>query len=93
MKNVLVTQAERAHLEALAATRRAIREGDLVKAERWMKLAERHNRASVESYRQHDLRVAERVVQRENVRRHNQWLAAQKEAPDGARTTSSATDA
>ena len=78
MKNILITAAERAHFEALAAARRAIREGDLVKAERWMKLAERHNRASVETYRQHDQRVAERVVQQENVRRHNTWLAAQK---------------
>ena len=81
-ENPLITAAERAHLDALIATRRAIRAGDLVKAERWMKLAERYNRASVESYRQHDLRVAERVVQQENVRRYAQWLAAQKKSKD-----------
>lgn len=40
----LLTQSERAHGEALAAARRAIRAGDLAKAERWMKLAERHYR-------------------------------------------------
>ncbi len=64
----LLTAAERAHMEALRAARRAIRAGDLVTAERWMKLAERHTRANTHSYRQHDRRVAERVVQRENAR-------------------------
>jgi hypothetical protein len=45
-----------------------------------MKLAARHNRASVETYRQHDLRVAERVVQQENVRSYKRWQAAQRAA-------------
>ena len=81
-QNPLITAAERAHLDALIATRRAIRAGDLVKAERWMKLAERYNRASAESYRQHDLRVAERVVQRETARNHARWRAAQTKEKD-----------
>ncbi len=81
-ENPLITAAERAHLDALIATRRAIRAGDLVKAERWMKLAERYNRASVESRRQHDMRVAERVVQRENARTYRRWLAAQTPKPE-----------
>jgi hypothetical protein len=38
----LVTMAERAHYDALCAARRAIRAGDLTKAERWMKLAHIH---------------------------------------------------
>lgn len=37
-----VTAGEQAHLQALAAARRAIRAGDIVLAERWMRLAERH---------------------------------------------------
>lgn len=82
-RNPLITAAERAHLQALIAARRAIRAGDLVKAERWMKLAERHNRASAESYRQHDLRVAERVVQQENARRYARWRAAQQTPETG----------
>ncbi len=81
-ENPLITVAERVHRDALIATRRAIRAGDLAKAERWMKLAERYNRASVESYRQHDLRVAERVVQRENARNYRLWLAAQTPKAD-----------
>jgi hypothetical protein len=38
--------AEIIHLETLAAVRRAIRAGDLARAERWMKLCERHYRNS-----------------------------------------------
>jgi HD superfamily phosphodiesterase len=81
-KYPLITTAERAHLDALTATRRAIRAGDLVKAERWMKLAERYSRSSVEIYRQHDERVAERVVQREKARNQQRWLAAQTPKTD-----------
>jgi hypothetical protein len=46
-KNTLVSPAEDAHHHALAASRRAIRAGDLVKAERWMRLAERHYRCGL----------------------------------------------
>ncbi len=38
----LFTAVERAHHEALANARRAIRAGDLAKAERWMKLSDLH---------------------------------------------------
>ena len=40
----LLTKTEQTHQQALAAMRRAIRAGDLVKAERWLKLAERQYR-------------------------------------------------
>jgi hypothetical protein len=36
------TPADRAYNEATAAVRRAVRAGDIVKAERWLKLAERY---------------------------------------------------
>lgn len=47
--------AEHAHADALAASRRAIRSGDLAAAERWMKLAERHWRCLLHASRQDDL--------------------------------------
>ena len=61
----LVTAAEQAHQEALAAMRRAIRAGDLVKAERWLKLVERHYRCAdyardeAARWRKRRLRVAD----------------------------------
>lgn len=49
--------AEDAHHHVLAAARRAIRAGDLVRAERWMRLAERHYRCNEMAMRQaHDWR-------------------------------------
>lgn len=36
------TAAEMAHLQALAAARRAIRGGDIALAERWIKLSDHH---------------------------------------------------
>jgi hypothetical protein len=51
-KNTLMNAAENAHLHALAAARRAIRAGDIVLAERWMRLAERHYRCAEHAQRQ-----------------------------------------
>ncbi len=45
MKIKVSTSIEQAHYDAMAAVRRAIRAGDLVKAERWLKLAERYWKA------------------------------------------------
>lgn len=44
LKHVLTTRAEMAHSHALDGASRAMRAGDLVKAERWMRLAERSYR-------------------------------------------------
>jgi len=41
LKHTLTTRAETAHSHALHGAYRAMRAGDLVKAERWMRLAER----------------------------------------------------
>jgi hypothetical protein len=41
LKHVLTTRAETAHSHALFGAYRAMRAGDLVTAERWMRLAER----------------------------------------------------
>jgi hypothetical protein len=43
-KTHVTNAADTAHWHALAAARRAIRAGDIVLAERWMRLAERHYR-------------------------------------------------
>jgi len=42
MKIKVTRTAEHAHYEAMDAVRRAVRAGDLVKAERWLRLAERY---------------------------------------------------
>jgi len=41
-KTTVISVAEGAHWHAMKAARRALRAGDIVLAERWMKLAERH---------------------------------------------------
>lgn len=45
-KTFVTCAADNAHQHALAAARRAIRAGDIVLAERWMRLAERHYRCA-----------------------------------------------
>ncbi len=50
--------AEKAHVYALAAARRAIRGGDIALAERWIKLSERHWRCSERAYRNFGERLA-----------------------------------
>jgi hypothetical protein len=40
----VIETSEQAHRDALAAYRRATRAGDLAKAERWLRCAERHYR-------------------------------------------------
>ena len=45
----LMTMAEQAHFDAMRASRRAIRAGDLAAAERWMKLARLHWKCAQDS--------------------------------------------
>lgn len=40
----VIEATEQAHRDALAAYRRAVRTGDLARAERWLRCAERHYR-------------------------------------------------
>jgi hypothetical protein len=60
----LQSVAQRAHNDALAASRRAIAAGDLAKAERWMKLANQHYRAFA-SAQKHAEMWRERLRKRE----------------------------
>jgi hypothetical protein len=46
LKHALTTRAETAHSHALSGAYRAMRAGDLVTAERWMRLAERAYRCA-----------------------------------------------
>jgi hypothetical protein len=50
--------AEKAHVYALAAARRAIRGGDIALAERWIRLSERHWRCSERAHRNFEERLA-----------------------------------
>jgi len=54
MKRILVLASQRAHAEALSAYRRAVRTGDLAKAERWLRCAERHYRLKEQARRDAD---------------------------------------
>jgi hypothetical protein len=47
----VVEISERAHVDALFAYRRALRAGDLPRAERWLRCAERHYRLTEQARR------------------------------------------
>ena len=46
IRPTLMVATEMAHLAAITAAHKAMRNGDLVTAERWMKLSERYYRTS-----------------------------------------------
>ena len=56
----VVEISEQAHLDALAAYRRALRAGDLAKAERWLRCAERHYRLKEQARRDAEQRKLHR---------------------------------
>lgn len=51
---------EYAYLDAMASVRRAMRAGDLVKAERWLRLAERYRKLEALEDQAADKRAAKR---------------------------------
>jgi hypothetical protein len=61
MKNQPILYAtEMIHGHALGAFRRAVRAGDIVLAERWMRIVERHYRVMAFAEKHRDTRLAER---------------------------------
>ena len=74
MSQSLTLASEKAHFDALAAARRAIRGGDLVAAERWMKLAERH-------WRLWEYACAQNERWLELRRKHAAYRATKRETP------------
>ena len=70
----LHTAAEMIHSEALAAARRAIRAGDLVKAQHWMKLAHLHWLNGLQARAEYDR------TRDEDLERHRRRIAARTKA-------------
>ena len=56
IRPTLMIGAETAHLAAINAARKAIRNGDLATAERWTKLSERYYRTSAYAQAERDRR-------------------------------------
>ena len=56
----VIETTEQAHLDALAAYRRALRADDLARAERWLRCAERHYRLKEQARRDAEGRQAHR---------------------------------